>query len=626
MKILSTWIAVLSAVALFFPGDHAHALSIENGKILNVTGTGRTVGNVINIEIENTTGQEQEYRFDNMIVPPTVDEATGKRYQAFLLFGLAMRIAAGESAVLPLEGTCLMPDVPPPPDGKPVDADFIELDKSIKLNAPPNLDDYLTDEFSYERYAPIDLEPGDSYLINPASGKPFLVRVPNLFDDRATLEHWAPIIDWSIRNLREARKRLKDKNDLIATPHSSNEELSEQEDLQHTAWRFNALLAGIDEYNDEFFERNVKERFQKQSDRKVEELPEKQQEQFDEGIDNFWNNFSLIGEEAKVYATVEKEAPPVVEEDTNVAENEALIEESSTTMAENGDAGEETIPEAPEKEKTCCDKIREANDGKLIFKKGDYAVELTGNTVKFINDRGGYVGFDVGFDIEERFCGIADDEVIAEFNSISKQANGVESSERVDLMMTGADTTNSPLSRTKMISVGGDHILHSRINEYSFNMMIGENCKVSFSILYEGDYVEEMIAPPVSVNQIYGAFGSDVMQGFAKPGSFEWWAYMADILSQLQSWFAHIENTPIAGFQDNNMNRIIHAWSMWNARFIMASQQLRSSGELTEEEIRVLDDFQELLRAERKNYGEIMMTFHTEIMSCFSKRGIGRQI
>jgi hypothetical protein len=89
---------------------------------------------------------------------------------------------------------------------------------------------------------------------------------------------------------------------LISTPFLQDEARQKEAVIQQTIWVTTSLLQGEDYAKDDFAER-MAEQFEESSGVKMDEIPEQQQEQFNQGLEQFWNNFELVGEKAKVIRT-----------------------------------------------------------------------------------------------------------------------------------------------------------------------------------------------------------------------------------------------------------------------------------------------------------------------------------
>jgi hypothetical protein len=123
----------------------------------------------------------------------------------------------------------------------------------------------------------------------------------------------APVLLKAIDLIITAFDSLKNSNNIL-TPLSGNPEKERESVIQQTFWIFTSGISA-DEYNKEQFEAKMIGQFENQTGKSVSMIPKESKEKFDQGVDDFWNTFNLVGAEAKVLsnsaAEMNKDMPSV---------------------------------------------------------------------------------------------------------------------------------------------------------------------------------------------------------------------------------------------------------------------------------------------------------------------------
>ena len=101
---------------------------------------------------------------------------------------------------------------------------------------------------------------------------------------------------------------------IYITPFSNDKDREMEAILQQTFWIFVADLMG-EEYDMEDFTNNVYQQFEDATGQSVTALPEQQKDQVDSGVVDFWNVYSAVGVEAKVFSTEPEPVPDILFED-----------------------------------------------------------------------------------------------------------------------------------------------------------------------------------------------------------------------------------------------------------------------------------------------------------------------
>ncbi|MBK7426461.1 MAG: DUF4157 domain-containing protein [Saprospiraceae bacterium] len=108
----------------------------------------------------------------------------------------------------------------------------------------------------------------------------------------------APLLFDAIDKIIRTTDSLKT-NGLINTPFSGNSEREREAVIQQTFWSYSAALHD-EPYTKEDFSEKLVEQFEEASGQSVSTAPAQVQEQLNQGVDDFWNTFQLVGAEAKV--------------------------------------------------------------------------------------------------------------------------------------------------------------------------------------------------------------------------------------------------------------------------------------------------------------------------------------
>jgi hypothetical protein len=252
-------------------------------QVRSAKGTGRTTGHIADLIAYNPGKNPVTADFGPYFIP-----SDGK-HQSYVVPGTTTVTIPPKSEVeIPLIGFCTDNRRPPVSDGaemppyivweqvdptKPVSCDWSYVPGSGLMPAP-----------DYPRPTPTipgtDTPLGVSLIIDvrPDLAGPLLVSVANK-------------IQVTFDSLRSAG--------AISTPFSNNRDRERESVIQQTLWWYTAALRG-DEYTEEQFEERMTAQLETNTGKKKEELPPQTVEQFDAGVDDFWDSFTLVGVEAKV--------------------------------------------------------------------------------------------------------------------------------------------------------------------------------------------------------------------------------------------------------------------------------------------------------------------------------------
>jgi hypothetical protein len=278
--------------ALFFALFHlcAFCLCGQAGIALaKATGTGRTTGHIATLSVRNASDQPGEIQIGPFYIP------SGGKYQSYVIpYKKVITVPPRSTVDVPLSGYCTDIHRPPVPDGSgfPPVSSWVSVDPET----PPALDWAQT--------------PGPGISANP-TGQP-VITVPgtdtplgvNLdMDQRPDLA--GPLLVYAVTLVEEAYNELKSQG-AIQTPYSKNNQAEKEAVIQQFTWYYTTALEG-GAYTKDQFEGRLVAQLETNAGKKKEELPPAVQEQFDQGVDDFWSSFTLVGVEAKLIADPEEE-------------------------------------------------------------------------------------------------------------------------------------------------------------------------------------------------------------------------------------------------------------------------------------------------------------------------------
>ena len=199
---------------------------------------------------------------------------------------VSVTVGSKETVNVPLQGYCADIYKPAVPSG-------FEM---------PNIKDWIFEDQTYLATIPKDK------ITNPeSSGSPLREITPTIPGTdtpiTATIngtddpELFAQLTIAAFKNLKETSLNLQEqlsthKVDAI---------------VQQSGWIYTAALTGND-YRIEQLKENGKKQYEANTGTKLKDAPEAVKEEFEEGVQNLWDSFTLVGQEAKVLKLA-KETP-----------------------------------------------------------------------------------------------------------------------------------------------------------------------------------------------------------------------------------------------------------------------------------------------------------------------------
>jgi len=316
-------------------------------QLTKIISTGQTTGHIATISIENTTNQSFTFKMGTAIIPSKEfqnGEGVQKSQPQIHTGNINREIAPGETAEIPVNGFCLDVGKPPLPAGEsfPLVDEWItampNASELVNTRSPGGeiiMDDLPSSFKSVTNnkgvpLPPDPLNPGGGHdssgpnppytLILPGTDEsfPFTVDISKHSEDAAFIVF--PIVE-SIISTYDSLQNAG----AISTPFSQNEERQREAVVQQTIWLTASLLQG-ESYGKNDFANRMKEQFEATSGTVMDEAPEEQQEQFNQGIEQFWDTFELVGEKAKVIRPEKSDYPlkVTIEEDLSLSFIESM--------------------------------------------------------------------------------------------------------------------------------------------------------------------------------------------------------------------------------------------------------------------------------------------------------------
>lgn len=248
----------------------------EGIQLYRPRGTGRTTGHIATITVENNSDEAFELPSTMFYVPSGNSGIQG--YVGRPVPGHS--IAAGATADIPIEGYCSTVRLPPAPDG----ADL----------PPPQEWIVATGEMGPVTIAPGETARPPGKALVPGTDTP-LPRAISQADEPLVA---VPLLFAAITEIERATAKLQESGELV-TPFAADPGREREAVNQQTFWIFAAELENEPYTREEFTER-LEAQYESNTGVPITEAPEEDQERVQQGADDFWGAFTLVGAEAKV--------------------------------------------------------------------------------------------------------------------------------------------------------------------------------------------------------------------------------------------------------------------------------------------------------------------------------------
>lgn len=308
----------------FFFFTSTCALAQEVWTITPVS-TGKTTGHIATLIIENSTGLNYTFQQAASIIPS--QNLSGEEEYSQPMYSQAIgpvEIPNGQQIEIPVYGYCLDVYKPPTPSGLPMPSisqwirpgivvPGISNTNSVDVQLPKSQESTTTDYLiAVDPTTPLTNGP-TSYI--PVAGPLDLTNRPE--EASSFIFTAVPAIENTFDSLRQ--------NGQIQTPFRRNPDQEREAVIQQTIWLFTSLLEQ-NEYEKDDFTARLENQFETLNG---QEITDDQREPFQQGAEQFWSTFTLVGTEAKVieqipknpeYVTVPPERVPPPEEIEKVCE------------------------------------------------------------------------------------------------------------------------------------------------------------------------------------------------------------------------------------------------------------------------------------------------------------------
>jgi hypothetical protein len=237
----------------------------EGATVGTPVSTGRTTGVVAEVEVRNE-GTETIFFPDRAVLIPSSGEHQGYVVPRGRRRGTP--IPPGGTETVPLDGYCTDVDKPPVPSGEP-------------------------------------LPDPSEWSVPSDPGRPF----PEPGSSDFSEENPEVQVIGGVESILRVTEELQQTGEL-ETPFSSDPERERETVNQQTIWIYTAEREGRPYTRDDFAER-LEDQYEERTGTPISEAPEKDRERLDEGIDDFWDAFELVGERAKVLDRGEEPSLPI---------------------------------------------------------------------------------------------------------------------------------------------------------------------------------------------------------------------------------------------------------------------------------------------------------------------------
>ncbi|HSO24708.1 MAG TPA: hypothetical protein VLT81_17525, partial [Chondromyces sp.] len=270
----------------------------EGVSIIAARGTGRTTGHIADITVGNSSQEPVLFPDRAAYIPST------GRFQSYVVpGGSGTTIPPGATRTVPVHGYCGDIHRPPVPAGEPMVGleDWIVPTDPARTAPPPPMTAVTVEDAPPTRA----LVPGSDRAL------------PGVIDPDTDPEAAAPYL-WTAAGAIERAVAELQAEGVLRTPFSSDPDREREAVAQQTLWRFAGELTG-EPYTREEFETRLVGQYEERTGVPIAEAPPADRERLEQGADDFWDAFELVGVEAKVLIS-EEDAPDTATEPEQAAE------------------------------------------------------------------------------------------------------------------------------------------------------------------------------------------------------------------------------------------------------------------------------------------------------------------
>ncbi len=256
---------------------------------IKAVGTGQTTGHVATLFVTNNSKELLVLKLGPFLIPST------KKFQGYGVPDIyQLNISPDSTLKIPLRGFCTNPFIPPTGAGE----DLPPFSQWVKTSDLPSLtpEMVLTPQNGFFRNAQ-GTQSGTFISTYPGTDTPFHYTI----DIDKHPESAATFIIDLIHAVESTYERLEIEGQ-ISTPYAQDPLRQKEAVIQQVIWYVLGILTGND-YDREDFAENVIRQYETDTQTNLDTAAPEIREQLDEGINNFWDTFTLVGVEAKVLKT-----------------------------------------------------------------------------------------------------------------------------------------------------------------------------------------------------------------------------------------------------------------------------------------------------------------------------------
>lgn len=291
----------------------------EGVSVTAARGTGRTTGHIADITVANSNPEPVLFPDRAAYIP-----ATGSFQSYVVPGGSGTTILPGTTRTVPVHGYCGDIHRPPVPAGEPLTGpeDWIVPVDPVRTAPPPPMTS-----------VPLGGAPHSRALV-PGSDRP----LPRVIDADVDPEAAAPYL-WTAAGAIERAVAELQAEGALRTPFSSDPEREREAVVQQTLWRFAGELTG-EPYTREEFKTRLVGQYEERTGVPISEAAPADRERLEQGADDFWSAFELVGVEAKVLISEDKAPGAVTEPEQATEEAEKPPCDIAKTMEHSGPASQ----------------------------------------------------------------------------------------------------------------------------------------------------------------------------------------------------------------------------------------------------------------------------------------------
>ncbi|MEJ8566029.1 hypothetical protein [Elongatibacter sediminis] len=271
-------IAVLAATGSARLPAARRGYSLPEGLVVTAArGTGRTTGHIADLNVRNDSDAPVTLPATAFYIPST------HRFQSYIGAPRPGSVVPpGATVAVPIDGYCGDVRRPPVPAGE----------------ALPPVDEWVTPDDTAD---PVVIAPADGAAPPPGIRVPGTDQpLPRPVDPDTEPLLAAPLLIAAVGAIERATADLQESG-ALTTPFSGNPEREHEAVAQQTLWRFAAGMKGEPYTREEFTER-LEAQYEQNTGTPITAAPPEDRERVQQGADDFWGAFDLVGVEAKVFS------------------------------------------------------------------------------------------------------------------------------------------------------------------------------------------------------------------------------------------------------------------------------------------------------------------------------------